>query len=290
MDPERFDRLAASFGKRISRRDAMKTGVIGVGGVTLAGVTSSTLAHDATPEASPVALDTDTTSFMFVQTFGAGSIDAATDGVETLLLVADHLAGQTLFFSDRPERIVGMVPTEAFLTGGKDGEGLGFTPADPPNAALVLPNGKTLVVELIDPQYDPATGQVRYQLRVLEDVTQVDLHLESEMPTREEVVGEFTAASLFIDDCPTATSSVGGRPAPRSALFLRAAVLGSAGIRATFAAGPANRRPPAMTGMPAATLSSEPSAALVVATPSPPALAAARSRRGFEVHESKNPT
>jgi hypothetical protein len=85
MDPERFDRLAASFGKRISRRDAMKTGVIGVGGVTLAGVTSSTLAHDATPEASPVALDTDTNSFMFVQTFGAGSIDAATDGVETLL-------------------------------------------------------------------------------------------------------------------------------------------------------------------------------------------------------------
>jgi hypothetical protein len=202
MDPERFDRLAASFGKRISRRDAMKTGVIGVGGAALAGVTSSTLAHDATPEASPAALDTDTTSFMFVQTFGAGSIDAATDGVETLLLVADHLAGQTLFFSDRPERIVGMVPTEAFLTGGSDGEGLGFTPADPPNAALVLPNGKTLVVELIDPQYDPATGQVRYQLRVLEDVTQVDLHLESEMPTREEVVGEFTAASLFIDDCP----------------------------------------------------------------------------------------
>lgn len=98
---------------------------------------------------------------MFVQTFGAGSIDAATDGVETLLLVADHLAGQTLFFSDRSDRIVGMVPTEQFLIGGARDEGLGFTPADPPNAALVLDDGRTLVVELIDPEYDAATGQAR---------------------------------------------------------------------------------------------------------------------------------
>ena len=55
--------------------------------------------------------------------------------------------GQTLYFSDRPDRIVGTSPTSQFL------QALGFTPDDPPNAALVLENasGETdiAVVELI---------------------------------------------------------------------------------------------------------------------------------------------
>jgi hypothetical protein len=196
MDASRFDSIAQTLAARRTRRATMA----GAAGVMALGVIGAA-AHDATPEASPAAAATGT-PFMFVQTLGAGSIDAATDGVESLLLVADHLAGQTLFFSDRPERIVGMVPTADFLTGGKDAEGLGFTPADPPNAALVLPDDKILIVELIDPQYDPASGQVRYQLRVLEDVSQIDLHLSDDPLSRDNAVGEFAAASLFIDDCP----------------------------------------------------------------------------------------
>lgn len=113
----------------------------------------------------------------------------------------NHVAGQTLYFSDRPERIVGMVPTEKLIGTGGDDSGIGFTPENPPNAALVLPNDKILVVELIDPSYDPATGQIRYQLRVLDDVAQVDLQLETASLTAGDAVGEFTAASLFIDDC-----------------------------------------------------------------------------------------
>jgi hypothetical protein len=98
--------------------------------ITATGIASadirSTNGHDATPGALPIAEPNEHVSFMFMQTFGSGSIDAATDGVPTLVLVADHLAGQTLYFSDRPERIVGMVPTEEFLGNGTSSSGPGF--------------------------------------------------------------------------------------------------------------------------------------------------------------------
>ncbi len=132
-----------------------------------------------------------------------------------MTLTADHLAGQTVYFSDRPERIVGMLPTERFLgtgagsNGATPGAGLGFTPADPPNAALVFAGaegdegpGDVMVVELIDPTYDPATGKATYEVKVLADETAVDLNLEQQPITAAEAAREFGAASLFIDDCP----------------------------------------------------------------------------------------
>jgi hypothetical protein len=201
MDPKQFDtitRLLASH--RISRRSALLTGA-GVAALTVTGAAAQATPEAMTGQATPEGTSNADISFMFVQTFGAGSIDAATDGVELLLLVADHVAGQTLYFSDRPERIVGMVPTEKLLGSGANSSGIGFTPENPPNAALVLPGDKILVVELIDPSYDPASGQIRYQLRVLDDVTQLDLKLDSEPLTAADAVGDFTAASLFIDDC-----------------------------------------------------------------------------------------
>lgn len=201
MEPKQFDTITRLFAsQRLSRRSAMLAGA----GIAALGVTGA--AAQATPEAAPDAATPEAgfnsdIQFMFVQTFGAGSIDAATDGVETLLLVADHVAGQTLYFSDRPERIVGMVPTEKLLGSGAESSGLGFTPENPPNAALVLPDNKILVVELIDPTYDASTGEIRYQLRVIDNVTEVDLDLETAPLTAADAVGEFAAASLFIDDC-----------------------------------------------------------------------------------------
>lgn len=201
MEPSRFDSFARFFASRRStRRRAL---IAAAGGAMASGLARGHVAADEaspTPGAAPDAVDRP--HFMFVQMFGAGSIDAATDGVPMLLLQADHLAGQTLYFSDRPERIVGMVPTEQLLGSGGRDDGLGFTLADPPNAALVLPDGRLMVVELIEPQYDPATGQVRYQLRILDDLTQVDLDLDTAPSTVAEITGDFTAASLFIDDCP----------------------------------------------------------------------------------------
>ena len=45
-----------------------------------------------------------------------------------------------------------------------------------------------------------------YQLRVLDDVADADLTLDVEPLTAADAEGDFTAASLFIDDCPDATT------------------------------------------------------------------------------------
>ena len=74
-----------------------------------------------------------------------------TSGVYTLSL--EGSLGDTVYFSDRPARRVGLIPTAVLL------EQLGFTPADPPNAALVAQTADgedILVVELMNPRYDEA--------------------------------------------------------------------------------------------------------------------------------------
>jgi hypothetical protein len=205
MLPTRFDSMTREFAeRRLTRRAAMATAV---GGVATAGFGSTLVtAHDgATPAVSPGTSEKDGVSFMFVQTFGAGSIGPAAESDGLLTMTADHLAGQTLYFSDRPERIVGMVSTERFLGTSGQGQGIDFTLVDPPNAALVLADDRVLVVELIDPTYDPATSQVNYQLRVLDDVADAGLNLETLPLTATEAAGNFEAASLFIDDCANGT-------------------------------------------------------------------------------------
>lgn len=218
MDPSRFDAVSRLFAqRRLSRRQAMQhgAGAIAAGTLATTGIARAT-AHDATPSASPVA-ESDDAKFLFVQIFGAGSLEPKADASGLLTLTADHLAGQTVYFSDRPERIVGLVSTERFLGAGSTSagsaatpeSGLGFTPANPPNAALVFANpddatdpGAVVVVELIDPTYDPATGLATYDVKVLADDTAVDLTLEQQPLSAADAPRQFQAASLFIDDCP----------------------------------------------------------------------------------------
>lgn len=200
MHPSQFDSISRFFAERRSRRHAL---ALAGSGLAALGMRRGAGAHDATPlaEASRVADAEDRVPFMFVQTFGAGSLVPLVDVDGGLVLTADHLAGQTVFFSDRPERIVGMVSTEAFLGAGNPNDGMGFTPVDPPNAALVLDDGAVLVIELIDPAYDAAAGVVTYQVQVLDDVEQIDLQLQQEALSAEDAPRDFSAASLFIDDC-----------------------------------------------------------------------------------------
>jgi hypothetical protein len=203
VDSKHFDTIARVFSdRRLSRR----TTLAAAAGTVAAAAVVRVHAQDATPAVVPHATvvtdEQNEVPFMFVQTFGSGSLAPSEGEAGTLVLTADHLAGQTLFFSDRPERIVGMVSTERLLGLSGGDQGLGFSPADPPNAALVLDDGNVLVVELLDPTYDAATGQVTYGLRVLEDLEQVDLQLEQEPLAVADAPRDFTAASLFIDDCP----------------------------------------------------------------------------------------
>jgi hypothetical protein len=201
MDDRRFDALTRFFAGRRTRRQALVAAGASVGALRLA----SASAQDATPAASPVA-SAPRTQLLFVQTFGPGSLTPVDGTTDQLVLTADHLAGQTLYFSDRPARVVGMMSTERFF-GESESGGLGFTPANPPNAALVVAGEgdaptQIVVLELTDPSYDAANGQVRYTVRVLEEIEQLDLSLEELPLSAAEAALEFTAASLFIDDMP----------------------------------------------------------------------------------------
>jgi hypothetical protein len=221
LDPSRFDHISKMFAdRRLSRRKAMQgAGALAAGAVVTAGMSRAAAALDATPMASPEA-NAEHPSFMFVQTFGEGSITDAGNG--NLTLTADHLTGQTIFFSDRPERIVGTVPTQKFLgldnaptaattlgSGAATPEGgPGVTPSNPPNAALVFNSaegsdepGDVIVVELINPTYDPGSKQATYEIKVLADDTAVDMSFVSEPVAMADAIRAFEGASLFIDDC-----------------------------------------------------------------------------------------
>jgi hypothetical protein len=124
-----------------------------------------------------------------------------------LLLTLEGHTGQTISFSDRPDRIVGAVPTEQFL------DTLGFSPTNPPTAALVaeFESGQGIVVlELIQPTYDPATGALTYGAEVLEGYRGDTLTPVLAEQVAERLPAEFGVSALFIDnydyDCPDVTS------------------------------------------------------------------------------------
>jgi hypothetical protein len=90
----------------------------------------------------------DMADFLFVQTADAMSFDKATGK-----LTLQGVGGQTLFFSDRPERIAGNMKTAAFIPFW--GKGKDSFLADPPNADLSILEGselKQVVVVLENPQ------------------------------------------------------------------------------------------------------------------------------------------
>src|SRR5262249_19097582 len=102
--------------------------------------------YTATKRASPQAHP----RFLFVQT--AQQIDYK-NGVMTRY----DLPHQTMFFSDRPNRVVGNVPTETFVSKWTTDKGPDGFASNPPNAAVTVfqPDGaKTAIVELTNPRLD----------------------------------------------------------------------------------------------------------------------------------------
>jgi hypothetical protein len=116
---------------------------------------------------------------------------------ETFLLTLGGIAAQTIYFSDRPARLVGAVPTAVFLAS------LGFTPADPPNAAVVAQTAAgedVLVVELLNPTYDETAATLTYAARVLAEYDGEGLGALPERRTDDDLPASFGPTSLFIDD------------------------------------------------------------------------------------------
>ena len=121
--------------------------------------------------------------------------------------------GETIGFSDRPQRNFGEVPTPKFFTG------LGFLPNNPPNAALVVDTpqqqGAVVLVELLDPQYDAASQTLTYEANLLHQYPnpKSDGLMALAAQAQSTAPASFTNVSLFIDDCPDSTNDtcfVGG--------------------------------------------------------------------------------
>jgi hypothetical protein len=204
MDPARFDRFTRGFARtRLTRRAALHGGSVGVAGFLVGSVAASA---QGTPTAGEeMAADAST---LFVQTAAGGTFlpnsmatpDGATHGTH-LLTLSGH-PGQTIGFSDRPQRNFGSLDTTTFL------ETLGFSPDNPPNAALVVstPAGDddVLVLELLNPTYDNEADLLIYEANILGEYAGENLAPVADQQQDMELASEFDHASLFIDDCPDA--------------------------------------------------------------------------------------
>lgn len=197
MDANRFDLMT----KRVaSRRAALLAGGLGI--ASAVSPWRRAAAQEATPAATGAPNEENPPVFLFLQVFDGGSWAPKPGEEGTYVLTLHGAAAQTVFFSDRPDRIVGQVPMQQFL------DALGFTPANPPNAALVAEHGEhggeqeILIIELLNPVYDAATGTLTYDAILLEDYSDDGLaHLAAQQ--RDGAMSEtFGAGSLFIDDCP----------------------------------------------------------------------------------------
>jgi hypothetical protein len=137
---------------------------------------------------------------LFLQSFRAGSIapKEGEDGTYTLTL--GQGVGKTVYFSNRPERMVGASPTADFL------QALGFSDDNPPNAALVIDDGnggtEVAVVELYNPLFDPVSPGVSYDIKVLGEWERtLELGFHEAPADLSTVSATFGDAHLFIDDC-----------------------------------------------------------------------------------------
>jgi hypothetical protein len=215
MDPARFDRLSKLFATRRSRRQALVTGGAGLAATGLLSGIRPTTAQDATPAATPVPFPADPhpsadsasthPEFLFVQPFDSGTWEPKAGEEGTYLLTLTGAAADTTYFSDRPERITGLAPTQPFL------DGLSFTSENPPNAAIVAQaeSGEqdVLVVQLFNPVYDAAAATLAYEARVLVDYGGRGLAHLAQQQTDYELAASFGEGSLFIDDCPDSTDN-----------------------------------------------------------------------------------
>jgi len=195
MKAHHFDALAKMLADRLSRRRALRHGVAAL----VAGAGIATAKGQVEAQATPsAAADEASGSDLFVQAFQSGTLSPDPDASGLFILSLEGSLGQTVYFSDRPARRVGLVPTNMLL------DQLGFTPADPPNAALVAQTAEgedILVVELMNPRFDAAAGTLAYDVRLLADYAGTGLADLAARQVDDQFATTFTTAHLFIDGC-----------------------------------------------------------------------------------------
>lgn len=163
-----------------TRRTLLASSVAGAAALAL----RSAAAQSGTPEAG------EEIELLFVQTAGSGTLTPSDQGYT---LSFRHDTGQTIYFSDRPERLTGLVPTAELVSQWP------FEAESPPNAALAISNpedanAQVFVGVLSNPEWDAATATLSYGFWNLTD----DIPAATPTP----IPDSFESATLFIDGSP----------------------------------------------------------------------------------------
>lgn len=153
----------------------------------------------STPIVKTSAPESGKVPFMFVQTAESGTFDVQPNGAGFKLTLRG-VSPQTVYFSDRPERVAGGVANKAFL------DGLGFSNENPPNAAIVLTEPKSadsdvIVVTLANPVYDAVAQTLVYDAKPLKNTEGTGLAFWGKRSDKA-LPSSFSKVSVFIDDCP----------------------------------------------------------------------------------------
>jgi len=137
--------------------------------------------------------------FMFVQVADSGTLQPKQDAPGQYVLTLRGIAPQTVYFSDRPLRMAGHMPTGEFL------KRLGFSDQNPPNAAVAVEGAAadedTIIVELRRPVYNAANATLQYDVTILPDAKGGLAFYKERQDSK--LAREFSSASVFIDDCPS---------------------------------------------------------------------------------------
>jgi len=183
---------------RVTRRHAVVGGSAGLAALALAGGQRA-VGQEATPATRPEGTPNAAgVSLLFVQSFAAAELVPAADDPAVLTLTLEGDTGRTLYFADRPSRLVGIVDTTTFVA-----EFGAETANDPANAALVgrVDGGEEAihVVELLELRFDAATNRAVYRVRVLDDPTEIGLGFAGRTEQTIDGVRRYGASQLFID-------------------------------------------------------------------------------------------
>jgi hypothetical protein len=194
----------------------------------LAGCTQSA---DKSP--NPPAVGSDAPHMLFVQDATMGTAARASNG--TILLVLSGVDKNTLWFTDRPERNGGVMPTEAFMHMWDEGEDSFAN--DPPNAALIVhqADGESdvFLVELSGPSYHAGPGIVKYYATPVASSEAFLAEHAADAQHGSEMPAAFGEVELFIDSWADPTGGLDDAVAAAIAAAAAAAAANAVSVPAT---------------------------------------------------------
>jgi hypothetical protein len=143
--------------------------------------------------------ENETVTHIFIQQGIGGSF--INDGSGNYTLTMTDVVPYTIYFADRPPRDVGFAPMDKFL------KGFDFGANNPPNAAIILPDGNEtsdmVVVELTKPQYNNTTQTVKYNAKLIKTYSFESIWFQDQLNKVDASIPErFGHVVLVIDDCP----------------------------------------------------------------------------------------